>query len=49
MCGLALDDLHFEHGPMGKIHVRLGKGSRGSGPRERLVPMLGESRRLLTW
>jgi site-specific recombinase XerD len=49
LCGLALDDLHFEHGPMGKIHVRLGKGSRGSGPRERLVPMLGESRRLLTW
>lgn len=49
LCGLALDDLHFEHGPIGKIHVRLGKGSRGSGPRERLVPMLGEARRLLTW
>jgi site-specific recombinase XerD len=48
-CGLRLDDLHFDHGPMGKIHVRFGKGSRGSGPRERLVPMLGDSRRLLVW
>jgi len=47
--GLALDDLHFEHGPLGKIHVRLGKGSRGSGPRERLVPMLGTARALLVW
>lgn len=49
LCALTLDDLHFEHGPLGKVHVRLGKGARGSGPRERLVPMLGESRRLLTW
>lgn len=29
--------------------MRLGKGARGSGPRERLVPMLGESRPLLMW
>ena len=49
LCSLALDDLHFEHGPIGKIHVRMGKGARGSGPRERLVPMLGETGRLLTW
>lgn len=49
LCALTLDDLHFEHGPLGKVHVRLGKGARGSGPRERLVPMLGESRKLLTW
>jgi integrase len=49
LCGLALDDLHFEHGPVGKIHIRLGKGARGSGPRERLVPMLGDARRLLIW
>jgi site-specific recombinase XerD len=48
-CGLRLDDLHFDHGPMGKIHVRFGKGSRGSGPRERLVPMLGDTRALLVW
>src|SRR5262249_13077660 len=26
-----------------------GKGSRGSGPRERLVPMLGDARPLLVW
>lgn len=48
-CLLSLDDLHFEHGPLGKIHVRMGKGSRGSGPRERLVPMLGDSRSILKW
>src|SRR5262249_13583086 len=39
----------LEHGPLGKIHVRMGKGSRGSGPRERLVPMLGDARPLLVW
>lgn len=49
LCSLNLDDLHFEHGPLGKIHVRMGKGSRGSGPRERLVPMLGDARALLKW
>lgn len=48
-CGLSLDDVHFAHGPLGKVHVRLGKGSRGSGPRERLVPMLGDARALLVW
>jgi hypothetical protein len=35
------------YGPLGKIHVRMGKASRGSGPRERLVPMLGDARPLL--
>ena len=49
LCGLRLDDCHFDHGPLGKIHVRLGKGARGSGPRERLVPMLGASRSMLEW
>lgn len=48
-CSLSLDDVHFEHGPMGKIHVRYGKGARGSGPRQRLVPMLGVARVLLEW
>ncbi len=37
LCWLRLKDLHFGHGPLGTIHVRLGKGSRGSGPRERLI------------
>jgi len=49
LCWLRLEDLHFGHGPLGKIHVRMGKGSRGSGPRERLVPMLGDARPLLVW
>jgi site-specific recombinase XerD len=44
LCWLHLDDLHFGQGPLGKIRVRMGKGSRGSGPRERLVPMLGDAR-----
>jgi integrase/recombinase XerD len=49
LCALSLDDCHFDHGPLGKLHVRLGKGARGSGPRERLVPMLGTSRAMLEW
>ena len=49
LCALGLDDLHFDHGPLGKIHVRMGKGSGGSGPRQRLVPMLGDARALLVW
>jgi integrase len=49
LCTLALDDLHFDHGPLGKIHVRAGKGASGSGPRQRLVPMLGDARPLLVW
>jgi site-specific recombinase XerD len=49
LCWLRLEDVHFGHGPLGKIHVRLGKGSRGSGPRERLMPMLGDARPLLIW
>lgn len=48
-CCLSLDDVHFDHGPMGKIHVRYGKGAGGSGPRQRLVPMLGDARVLLQW
>jgi integrase len=49
LCSMRLEDLHFDHGPLGKVHVRMGKGSRGSGPRERLVPMLGDARPLLVW
>ncbi len=49
-CGLRADeaaslqraDLHFDRGPFGKIHVRFGKGARGSGPRPRWVPMLDQ-------
>jgi integrase/recombinase XerD len=33
-------DMHFGRGPFGKLHVRFGKGAKGSGPRPRWVPML---------
>lgn len=32
LCGLRLEDLHFGHGPMGKIHVRLGNVAPVVGP-----------------
>ena len=49
LCGLRLEDVHFDQGALGKLHVRLGKGARGSGPRQRLVPLLGRARPLLVW
>src|SRR5262249_23369731 len=49
LCWPWLEDLHFEQGPLGKIHVRMGKGSRGSGPRERLGPRVGGARPLPVW
>jgi len=56
-CGLRADeaaslersDLHFDRGPFGKIHVRFGKGTRGSGPRPRWVPMLDQVDLVLRW
>lgn len=42
-------DLHFDRGPFGKIHVRFGKGARGSGPRPRWVPMLDQVDLILRW
>ncbi|WP_257226562.1 tyrosine-type recombinase/integrase [Rhodococcus opacus] len=33
-------DVHFGRGTFGKLHVRFGKGAKGSGPRPRWVPML---------
>lgn len=56
-CGLRSDeaaslertDLHFDRGPFGKIHVRFGKGVRGSGPRPRWVPMLDQVDLVLRW
>lgn len=42
-------DLHFGRGPFGKIHVRFGKGTRGSGPRPRWVPMLDQLDLILRW
>lgn len=46
---LELRDLHFERGPFGKLHVRLGKAARGSGPRPRWVPMLDDLGLILRW
>jgi integrase/recombinase XerD len=46
---LELRDLHFERGPFGKLHVRLGKAAKGSGPRPRWVPMLDDLGLILRW
>ena len=46
---LDLFDVKWELGRFGKLHVRKGKGARGSGPRERMVPLInsaGETLRL---
>jgi site-specific recombinase XerD len=49
VASLELQDLHFGRGPFGKIHVRFGKGTRGSGPRPRWVPMLDSLDLILRW
>jgi len=46
---LEIRDLHFDRGPFGKIHVRLGKAAKGSGPRPRWVPMLDDVGLILHW
>ena len=46
---LELMDLHFGRGPFGKVHVRAGKGTKGSGPRPRWVPMLDQLDLVLHW
>ncbi|MFG1801341.1 tyrosine-type recombinase/integrase [Micromonospora carbonacea] len=46
---LDLSDIKWELGPFGKLHVRYGKGSRGSGPRERMVPMINHAGRTVRW
>ena len=43
-CHLDLADVKWELGRFGKLHVRVGKGARGSGPRERMVPWRATSR-----
>lgn len=42
-------DCRFDLGDCGKLHVRIGKGSRGSGPKARWVPMLDKLDQLLHW
>jgi integrase/recombinase XerD len=48
-CQLDLADIKWELGRFGKIHVRMGKGARGSGPRERMVPLINGARATLEW
>jgi site-specific recombinase XerD len=48
-CGLDLADIKWNLGRFGKLHVRYGKGSRGSGPRERMVPLVNHAGRTLRW
>jgi site-specific recombinase XerD len=46
---LDLDDVKWELGTFGKLHVRFGKGSHGRGPKQRMVPLINGGRDLLTW
>ncbi|WP_230211150.1 site-specific integrase [Streptomyces kaniharaensis] len=48
-CGLDLDDIKWDLGRFGKLHGRHGKGTRGSGPRERMVPLINGADRTLRW
>lgn len=48
-CKLDLDDVKWDLGRWGKLHVRAGKGARGSGPRERMVPLINGADRTLRW
>jgi len=46
---LDVKDCRFDLGEAGKLHVRFGKGSRGSGSKSRWVPMFDGLDQLLTW
>lgn len=46
---LDLDDVKWDVGRFGKLHVRHGKGSGGKGPKERLVPLINGGRATLEW
>jgi site-specific recombinase XerD len=48
-CHLDLHDIKWDLGRFGKVHVRHGKGKRGSGPRERIVPLVNGAGRTLRW
>jgi site-specific recombinase XerD len=48
-CRLGLADVKWDLGLFGKLHVRHGKGARGSGPRERMVPLLNDAGATLRW
>lgn len=46
---LDLDDVKWHLGRFGKVHVRRGKGSRGRGPKQRVVPLINGADRTLRW
>jgi site-specific recombinase XerD len=46
---LDLDDVKWDVGRFGKMHVRFGKGSRGTGPKQRLVPLINGARESVQW
>jgi integrase/recombinase XerD len=48
-CKLDLADVKWDLGRFGKLHVRHGKGARGSGPRERMVPLISNAGATLRW
>ncbi|MEU6721346.1 site-specific integrase [Nonomuraea sp. NPDC046802] len=48
-CKLDLADIKWDLGRFGKLHVRHGKGARGSGPRERMVPLINNAAATLRW
>jgi len=46
---LDLADVKWELGRFGTPHVRVGQGARGSGPRERMVPLIDSADRTVGW
>lgn len=46
---LDIRDWHPELGEHGKLHVRYGKGSRGRGPKVRIVPAINDAGLLIEW
>lgn len=46
---LDIRDWRPDLGEFGKLHVRFGKGSRGRGPKQRLVPAINGADRLIDW
>ena len=46
---LDLRDWRSDLGSLGKLHVRFGKGSRGRGFKQRLVPAINGADRLIDW
>ncbi|MBC6457772.1 tyrosine-type recombinase/integrase [Actinomadura sp. HBU206391] len=46
---LDLDDVRWDLGTFGKLNVRFGKGKRGQGPKQRIVPLINGGRATLQW